>query len=579
MFQDQDSLMESPSVNVNKMRNSELDDDSRDLLIEAFGDFFMMDGEDFNSLKIKLLLQACTRESSPANIILMKEGEIGNKLYVVQSGHLEVSIEGDVVRHLTTGALFGEISLLYDAPRSATVKCLTACTFFVLTRDAFRQVQGIASSASLFRRSKWLQSCASTLSLGIVDVSRLAGTLETHNFVKGEKIYAENELSNRIYLIEEGQAMLTMSGGALNARSFAEVRKMCGVTALDEAEKTIDFSPNGLNELPDLRENELLSPRQVVEAMEVKRQARERTHSAVEAEFENMDPLEVSTGCVVGSILIAPSDMSDEDRLMIKCKKRVGAKMPFSLVVTSDRAQCSYFTVDNFEQMFGTTPKEGFASNDETIRLSQVSANSMGSSGADLNRLMYLSEETCLSAMPRKRAPSGDSPFLRPNRGGSRLDERRAGRALRFMDESFKELCLLGKGSYGTVTYARDVVSENYYAIKRIHKADARSSQHIRHVYDECKILLQMKSPFIVSILGMYMTTDDVVLVMEPVLNGDLWAVIYEVKRHSRGLPVDLVRFYAASLVLGLAHIHKRGIAFRDLKPGICSYYDVNTLW
>ncbi|CAM9391014.1 unnamed protein product, partial [Ectocarpus fasciculatus] len=87
-----------------------------------------MDGEDFNSLKIKLLLQACTRESSPANIILMKEGEIGNKLYVVQSGHLEVSIEGDVVRHLTTGALFGEISLLYDAPRSATVKCLTACT-------------------------------------------------------------------------------------------------------------------------------------------------------------------------------------------------------------------------------------------------------------------------------------------------------------------------------------------------------------------------------------------------------------------------------------------------------------------
>ena len=136
------------------------------------------------------------------------------------------------------------------------------------------------------------------------------------------------------------------------------------------------------------------------------------------------------------------------------------------------------------------------------------------------------------------------------------------------MDESFKELCLLGKGAYGTVTYAREVVNDKYYAVKRIHKADATSTQHIRHIFDECKLLLQMKSPFVAKLAGVYMTADDVVLVFDPVLHGDLWGVIYEVKKHSRGLPIDLVRFYSASIVMGLAHIHKRGIAFRDLKPG-----------
>lgn len=162
-----------------------------------------------------------------------------------------------------------------------------------------------------------------------------------------------------------------------------------------------------------------------------------------------------------------------------------------------------------------------------------------------------------------------DSVASRRNRGGSRLDDGKPKKTMiAFSDEAFKDLCLLGKGSYGEVTFSKEVVSGEYYAIKRVYKGDVTSSQHLRHIYDECKLLLMMKSPFIVNLQGIYMTPDDIVLVMEPALHGDLWGVIYEVKKHSRGIPIDLIRFYTASLVFGLDHIHKQGIAFRDLKPG-----------
>lgn len=49
----------------------------------------------------------------------------------------------------------------------------------------------------------------------------------------------------------------------------------------------------------------------------------------------------------------------------------------------------------------------------------------------------------------------------------------------------------------------------------------------------------------------------------------DLWTITYEAEPYAqrRGLPYEVVRFYAAIIVMALAHIHNKGIVFRDLKP------------
>ena len=79
---------------------------------------------------------------------VVREGEAGDRFYVVRSGELEVSVDGKTVRTLGAGDHFGEIALLRDVPRTATVAARSDVDLYALDRDEFiGSVTGHAPSA------------------------------------------------------------------------------------------------------------------------------------------------------------------------------------------------------------------------------------------------------------------------------------------------------------------------------------------------------------------------------------------------------------------------------------------------
>jgi CRP-like cAMP-binding protein len=76
----------------------------------------------------------------PAGKVLCKEGEMGQEFFVVVEGEVEVRRKGKRVATRGGGEFFGEISLLEDVPRTATVTAKTPLHFFVLTRRDFRHL-------------------------------------------------------------------------------------------------------------------------------------------------------------------------------------------------------------------------------------------------------------------------------------------------------------------------------------------------------------------------------------------------------------------------------------------------------
>ena len=78
---------------------------------------------------------------------LVTQGEPGDRFYVIQSGRAEIILDGTVVDSVSKGMYFGEVALLRDVPRTATVSASTPMRLFALDRDGFELVV-----ADAFRR-------------------------------------------------------------------------------------------------------------------------------------------------------------------------------------------------------------------------------------------------------------------------------------------------------------------------------------------------------------------------------------------------------------------------------------------
>lgn len=72
--------------------------------------------------------------------VLCKEGSIGREFFVIVDGTAEVTRKGKKVAVRGGGDFFGEIALLTDTKRTATVKATTPLRCFVLTRRDFRRL-------------------------------------------------------------------------------------------------------------------------------------------------------------------------------------------------------------------------------------------------------------------------------------------------------------------------------------------------------------------------------------------------------------------------------------------------------
>ena len=78
---------------------------------------------------------------------IVREGEPGDRFYVVDTGRLAVSVGERRVRELGPGEGFGEIALLRDVPRTATVESLTPVALYSLERSVFLTALGAESVA------------------------------------------------------------------------------------------------------------------------------------------------------------------------------------------------------------------------------------------------------------------------------------------------------------------------------------------------------------------------------------------------------------------------------------------------
>ncbi|MGN6687178.1 MAG: MFS transporter, partial [Actinomycetales bacterium] len=88
------------------------------------------------------LARRCLKIELAAGDVPVREGETGDRFYVIASGRIEASQAGRVLRQESAGDFFGEIALLRDTPRTATITVLEPTVLWALERDDFLEAMG-----------------------------------------------------------------------------------------------------------------------------------------------------------------------------------------------------------------------------------------------------------------------------------------------------------------------------------------------------------------------------------------------------------------------------------------------------
>jgi CRP/FNR family cyclic AMP-dependent transcriptional regulator len=96
--------------------------------------------------ELQTIAKSCYERTYAAGSTLVSQGDVGAGLYIVKSGHVRIMQEVDPDRALQEiavfgpGEVFGEMSLLDDLPRSATVVAVEEVTALLLPVWEFRSI-------------------------------------------------------------------------------------------------------------------------------------------------------------------------------------------------------------------------------------------------------------------------------------------------------------------------------------------------------------------------------------------------------------------------------------------------------
>ncbi|XP_050088154.1 cGMP-dependent protein kinase, isozyme 1 [Anopheles aquasalis] len=199
-------LMGSQSSDI-KVPKYKKDFSAKQLIKDAImeNDFF----KNIDSLQIREIVDSMYSREFRKGEYVIHEGEAGSHLYISAAGEFEVIKDGKVLGSMGPGRAFGELAILYNCTRTASIRVLCDSRVWVLDRRVFQQIMMRTGMQRIEENVNFLKSVPLLKHLSNDVLTKIADVLEVEFYPAGAYIIRQGAAGDTFFLISQGTVKVT----------------------------------------------------------------------------------------------------------------------------------------------------------------------------------------------------------------------------------------------------------------------------------------------------------------------------------------------------------------------------------
>lgn len=521
-------------------------DDEREFISRITKDNFIF--ESVGKEERTHLLDAFESYRAPKGEAIITEGEVGDYFYVIQSGKVAFTVDGERVGDAGSGRSFGDLALLYDCPRAATCVAVEACELWRVDQKTFRQILANGRVNGDKETIESLQKVSFLKDLSNEYLAKMAAAAEAKTFKTGDVIIKKGDPGKDFYIIKEGLCKVKdiEVGGQSYADQILKVGDFFGERAIvtDEPRVANIVATSDVETLCLSRDAflNIIGPLETL----MEKESDLRGLKAVPV-FAASDVTAFEYSELVGRMeevtFKAGADLYNEGKEWVPAIYFV-RKGKVQITSKSNKKMEREATAGGF---FGDV---SFVFHKDPIETAIVTEDAT---------FVVLTKDNCKAVLRTMTRLSQDPEKIKEEKAKKE-------KALVKLEE-LKKHRILGVGTFGKVwLVSREVGGQTQaYALKVQRKRQLLRHSQVEGVIREIKVMAGLDHPFILKLLNVYEDAATVMMLLQLVQGGELYSVMK--KHNNMMLPERDSKFYAASILEGLHYMHYRNILYRDLKP------------
>jgi cAMP-dependent protein kinase regulator len=157
------------------------------------------------------IVLACKEKTVDVGVRVIEQGDDGDSMFVIQDGKLDclkkIDDEDKVVKTCAAGDVFGELALLYNCPRAASVECKERATLWELDRETFNRIVKDAAMRKRDIYSEFLRKVPLFANIDQYEMMTIADAVKVETHSQDECIIKQGDTGETFFIMLEGECI------------------------------------------------------------------------------------------------------------------------------------------------------------------------------------------------------------------------------------------------------------------------------------------------------------------------------------------------------------------------------------